>query len=128
LAVARICGDGRRERTRAFTGLVSHYLFQDRFDRPGKGNDKGKVEGLVKFARANFLTPVPVAATREALNVMLAERCRLRQSDRAGRHAETIGTRLAADLAALQRLPDVACQTTSGTGPSAFSVQPGCTG
>lgn len=45
LAVAKICGDGKRERTRAFTELVSHYLFRDRFGRPGKGNDKGKVEG-----------------------------------------------------------------------------------
>ncbi len=116
LAVARICGDGRRERTRAFTGLVSHYLFQDRFGRPGKGNDKGKVEGLVKFARSNFMTPVPVAASYEALNALLAERCRLRQSDRAGRHAETIGERLVADLATLQPLPGVAlepCETTT---------------
>ena len=46
IAVARICGDGKRERTRAFTELVSHYLFADRFGRPGKGNDKGKVEGV----------------------------------------------------------------------------------
>ena len=58
LAVARICGDGTRERTRAFTGLVSHYLFQDRFGRPGRGNGKGKVEGLVKFVRSDFLTPL----------------------------------------------------------------------
>jgi transposase len=116
LAVARICGDGTRERTRAFTGLVSHYLFQDRFGRPGKGNDKGKVEGLVKFARSNFLTPVPVAASHADLNALLAERCRLRQSDRAGRHAETIGERLAADQAALRSLPGVAlepCETTT---------------
>ena len=110
LAVARICGDGKRERTRAFTGLVSHYLFQDRFGRPGKGNDKGKVEGLVKFSRSNFMTPVPIAPSHEALNTMLAERCRLRQSERAGRHAETIGARLAADLAEMQRLPDVALE------------------
>ena len=47
LAVAKILGDGRRQRTRAFTELQSHYLFEDRFGRPGKGNDKGKVEGLV---------------------------------------------------------------------------------
>src|SRR5271166_3040038 len=46
IAVARILGDGKRQRTRAFTELVSHYLFQDRFGRPGKGNDKGKVEAL----------------------------------------------------------------------------------
>jgi transposase len=40
VAVARILGDGKRQRTRAFTELVSHYLFQERFGRPGKGNDK----------------------------------------------------------------------------------------
>jgi len=42
IAVAKICGDGKRDRTRAFTELVSHCLFQDRFGRPGKGNDKGE--------------------------------------------------------------------------------------
>ena len=107
IAVAKICGDGKRERTRAFTELVSHYLFKDRFGRPGKGNDKGKVEGLVKYARANFMTPIPVAASYEVFNAQLIERCRGRQSERAGRHAETIGVRLAADTAALRELPAV---------------------
>ena len=59
LAVAKIPGDGRRQRTRAFTELQSHYLFEDRFGRPGKGNDKGKVEGLVGYSRRNFLVPIP---------------------------------------------------------------------
>lgn len=110
IAVARICGDGRRERTRAFTELVSHYLFQDRFGRPGKGNDKGKVEGLVKYARSNFMTPIPVAPSFDALNAMLADRCRTRQADRAGRHSATIGERLAADLAALRAPPVTALE------------------
>jgi transposase len=105
IAVARIMGDGKRERTRAFTGLVSHYLFADRFGRPGKGNDKGKVEGLVKHARMKFMTPVPQAASFDDFNAELLERCRARQGERAGRHAETIGERLAADLAALRPLP-----------------------
>jgi transposase len=105
IAVTKICGDGRRERTRAFTELVSHYLFKDRFGRPGKGNDKGKVEGLVKYARANFMTPIPVAPSYAALNAMLSESCIARQSDRAGRHHETIGERLVADAAALDDLP-----------------------
>ena len=51
LAVARTLhkslGDGRRKRTRSFTELQSHYRFEDRFGRPGKGNDQGKVEGMV---------------------------------------------------------------------------------
>ena len=80
LAVARICGDGRRERTRAFTELVSHYLFQDRFGRPGKGNDKGEVENLVKNGRRMFLTPVPEAASYEELNARLEADCRTRQA------------------------------------------------
>ena len=35
LAVARILGDGTRRRTQAFAHLQSHYLFRDRFGRPG---------------------------------------------------------------------------------------------
>ena len=65
LAVAAILGDGRRKRTRAFTELQSHYLFEDRFGRPG--NDKGKVEGLVGYARRNFMVPMPAVASFEDL-------------------------------------------------------------
>ena len=50
LAVARILGDGTRRHTKVFSKLQSHYLFADRFGRPGNGNDKGK--GLVGYARA----------------------------------------------------------------------------
>ena len=83
LAVARILGDGRRKRTRAFTELQSHYLFEDRFGRPDKGNDKGKVEGMVGYARRNFLVPVPRVESFEALNAHLEQRC----LERDGRHA-----------------------------------------
>jgi len=107
IAVAKICGDGRRERTRAFTELQSHYLFRDRFGRPGKGNDKGKVEGLVKYARANFMTPIPQAESFDDLNLMLEERCQRRQGEVAGRHSATIGERLVADLGAFEDLPAV---------------------
>ena len=54
LAVTRILGDGRRERTRSFAELQSHYLFLDRFGRPGKGNDKGKVGGLGRLCSAQL--------------------------------------------------------------------------
>src|SRR6266436_2421166 len=82
IAVARILGDGKRQRTRVFAELQSHYLFQDRFGRPAKGNDKGKVEGLVGFARRNFMVPVPAFESFEALNAHLAECCGKRMSDR----------------------------------------------
>ena len=54
LAVAKILGDGRRQRTHVFSELVSQ---EDRFGRPGKGNDKGKVEGLVGYARRTSWSP-----------------------------------------------------------------------
>ena len=44
IAVARILGDGKRQRTRVFTELHSHYLFEDRFGRPGKGNDRAMLD------------------------------------------------------------------------------------
>ena len=105
LAVARILGDGRRKRTRAFTELQSHYLFEDRFGRPGKGNDKGKVEGMVGYVRRNFLVPVPSFESFEALNAHLEERCLTRMDTRLRGHTESIGQRMERDLEALLPLP-----------------------
>jgi transposase len=105
LAVTRILGDGRRERTRSFAELQSHYLFLDRFGRPGKGNDKGKVEGLVGYARRNFLVPLPEVPSFAALNAHLEQRCLARLGDRLRGHTQSIGERLERDLEALQFLP-----------------------
>ena len=105
IAVARVLGDGKRQRTRVFTELQSHYLFKDRFGRPGKGNDKGKVEGLVGYARRNYLVPIPMFESFEALNAHLLECCRRRMTDCLRGHGGTIGERLARDLAAFQTLP-----------------------
>ena len=101
-----------------FSELQSHYLFEDRFGRPGKGNDKGKVEGLVGFARRNFLVPIPVFDSFAALNAHLLACCRKRMSDRLRGHAETIGERLQRDLAALQKPlppPYDACEKVPAT-------------
>jgi transposase len=105
LAVARILGDGTRQRTRVFSELQSHYLFADRFGRPGKGNDKGKVEGLVGLIRRNYLVPLPHAVSFAALNEQLLADCRRRLGDRLRGHAATIGARLARDQACFNDLP-----------------------
>ena len=96
LAVAKILGDGTRQRTQSFSELPSHYLFDDRFGRPGKGNDKGKVEALVGYARRNFFVPVPRVASWDALNADLERQCRARRGQRLRRHTETIGERFRA--------------------------------
>ena len=117
LAVAKILGDGRRRRARAFTELQSHYLFEDRFGRPGKGNDKGKVEGLVGYVRRNFLVPVLSFESFEALNACLEQRCMERMDAKLRGHTETIGHRMERDLEALLPLPPVvydACEKHAG--------------
>ena len=106
LAVARILGDGRRKRTRAFTELQSHYRFEDRFGRPGKGNDQGKVEGMVGYLRRNFLVPVPSFQSFEALNAHLERRCLARMDARLRGHSESIGQRMERDLEALLPRPE----------------------
>ena len=124
IAVAKILGDGKRQRTSVFAELQSHYLFQDRFGRPAKGNDKGKVEGLVGYARRNFMVPIPVFATFEALNAHLAECCRKRMGERLRGYTETIGERLERDLAAFQKSlppPYDACEKV-GTRVSSLSL------
>lgn len=105
LAVAKILGTGIRKRSTLFAALQSHYLFEDRFGRPGKGNDKGKVEGMVGYARRTFMVPFPVARDFDELNAMLEERCRERQNKILRGSDAPIGERLKVDRAVFQDLP-----------------------
>ena len=85
--------------------LQSHYLFAEKFGRPGKGNDKGKVEGLVGYARRNFMVPVPRCASWEELNAHLLEQCRKRRERKLRGHEQTIGERFERDHETLLPLP-----------------------
>ena len=89
------------------TELQSHYLFDDKFGRPGKGNDQGKVEGMVGYVRRNFLVPVPSFESFKALNAHLEARCLERMDAKLRGHTETIGQRMERDLEALLPLPAV---------------------
>src|SRR5450631_856908 len=105
LAVARILGDGTRQKTRAFSELQSHYLFAEKFGRPAKGNDKGKVEGLVGYARRNFLVPIPRVASWEEFNAHLLIQCQKRRERKLRGHQQTIGQRFEKDREMLLPLP-----------------------
>ena len=96
-----LCGE-QRQKTKAFSELQSYYLFADKFGRPAKGNDKGKVEGLVGYARRNFMVPIPHFNSWEEFNAHLEVQCRER---RLRGHTETIGERFERDRAAMLPLP-----------------------
>ena len=105
IAVAKILGGEERQRTRAFSELQSYYLFADKFGRPAKGNDKGKVEGLVGYARRNFMVPIPRVSSWEELNAHLEQQCRKRRERKLRGHSESIGERFERDRAAMLPLP-----------------------
>ena len=115
--VARIMPDGTRQRTQRFSAMLSHYVVTDRYGRPGKGNDKRKVEGLVGYARRNFMVPMPRFADWAAFNDYLEAQCLKRQADILRGHKASIEERLQFDLAAMQALPAApfeACDLRSG--------------
>ena len=64
-----------RKLTHGFLQLQSHYLFQEHFCQVRRPNEKGVVEGVVKFARLNYFVPVPQVKDFDELNAFLAERC-----------------------------------------------------
>ena len=105
IAVAKILGGEERQTTKAFSELQSYYLFADKFGRPAKGNDKGKVEGLVGYARRNFMVPIPHFNSWDEFNAHLEEQCRRRREHRLRGHSETIGERFERDRAAMLPLP-----------------------
>jgi len=124
--VARILPDGTRQRTRAFSAFLSHYLLKDHYGRPGKGNDKGKVEGMVGYTRRNFMVPLPRFASLDDLNDYLEEQCRHRQRDTLRGQSETIGQRLERDLAAMKAMPAApfeACDKKTGQANSLSLVR-----
>jgi transposase len=105
IAVAKILGDGKRVRTKEFSELQSYFLFEDKFARPARGNDKGNVEGLVGYSRRHFMVPMPMANDFDALNAKLLDGCIKRQQAKLRGETETIVERMKRDTAALMALP-----------------------
>ncbi len=75
-SVSQIIGAHSRKLTDGFLQLQSHYLFREHFCRVRCANEKGVVEGAVKFARLNYFVPVPQVKDFEELNAILEAQCR----------------------------------------------------
>ena len=75
VAVTEILTRHRRKHTAEFKRLISHYLFEPHFCNVRRPNEKGVVEGSVRYARLNFMVPVPQVKDYEELNRHLYEGC-----------------------------------------------------
>ena len=114
VCVAQILGPRERELTEGFKQLLSHYLFDPHFCLVRRANEKGVVEGVVKFTRLNFFVPVPQVRDFAELNAHLLEQCRADLQRRLWGQKQTKRQLLVEDQAAFRKLPEVpfaACRT-----------------
>jgi len=114
VCVAKILGPRERELTEGFKQLLSHYLFDHHFCLVRRANEKGVVEGVVKFTRLNFFVPVPQVRDLAELNAQLLRQCREDMERRLWGKTGTKKQLLAEDQAAFRELPVVpfaACRT-----------------
>jgi len=119
-AVAKILAGRERTLTLRFAALVSHYLFEPSFCRPGVGHDKGGVEARGKGVRLQALTPIPAADTLEAINTALLAQLDGRIGERRPGTTETIGARFVEEARCLRPL-DVAFVAEA---PTVVSISP----
>jgi transposase len=81
-AVKKILRGYQREETSRLIGFRSHWGFASDFCNPGRGNEKGGVEGEVGYFRRNHLVPLPYVKDLAELNAHLLRDCRQDQQRR----------------------------------------------
>jgi len=74
-AVRKVLHGRNRTEQESFHKFKAYHSFDTRFTNPAAGHEKGGVEGLVGFARRNYMVPVPESASIEGLNAKLLEQC-----------------------------------------------------
>jgi len=74
-AVRKVLKGKKRIYQKEYAKFQAYYNFSPRFCNPGQGHEKGGVEGLVGYARRNYMVPIPKADSLEHLNEMLLQEC-----------------------------------------------------
>jgi transposase len=74
-AIRKVMRGRDRLEQEAFGKFKAYHSFEARFCNPEGGHEKGGVEGLVGFARRNYMVPVPEAADLEELNEKILGQC-----------------------------------------------------
>jgi transposase len=127
--VAKILQGRDRRLTRGFLQLKSHYLFDHHFCRVRRPNEKGVVEGLVKYTRRNYLVPVPQVRDLAQINNHLRERCRDELVRKLRGKSGSKGQLLEEERSAFLSLPETpfeACRKVSTTASSLSLVRFDC--
>jgi len=105
-AVAKILKGRNREEQDAFTRFRGEFPFQSNFAAPRKGNEKGKVENLVKYIRNRAFGSVSDFSTLEDANSHLLSWLEKDANRIHGTHKEVILSRFQREKSHLNPLPD----------------------
>lgn len=124
VAVKRILEGHNREEQAAFIAFRSHYLFESRFCTPRQGHEKGLVEGLVGYARRNWLVPILEFDTWDELNAYLVGKCQAEGERRLRGMELPIDETFALEQPSMLRLPSrpYACCTVHPVHPDGFGL------
>lgn len=74
-AVQKVLRGRDRIEQDGFIKFKAYYSIDARFCNPASGHEKGGVEGLVGFARRNYMVPVPEAESIAELNEKVLKQC-----------------------------------------------------
>lgn len=106
-AVRRILRGRSREENDAFAAFRGGLILNVQFAAPGKGNEKGGVEGAHGYIEDNFFRPIPSFANLDELNAALAGFCERDLLRTPAGQTQTVGERFATEKRCLGALPAV---------------------
>jgi hypothetical protein len=111
-AVRKILQGKLRLEQESFSKFRAYYSFTARFCNADSGNEKGGVEGLVGFARRNYMVPIPEAESLEELNEKLLADCLSYGSHKMAGRSESVTDLFAGEKAHLLEQPNIAFSNT----------------
>jgi len=103
-AVKRVLFPGR-ELTDRFKALVSHYLFEPCFARPGTGHDKGGIEARGKTIRYQHLVPIPRGDDLEQISNRLVRSLESQAENKKDGNGRTVRERFEEEKPRFRPLP-----------------------
>jgi len=106
-AVQKILRGKNRILQESYDKFRGYHNFVPRFCNRGQGHEKGGVEGLVGYARRNYMVPVPAADTLEDLNKKLLQECLAYGGHRIAGRENTVNELYEEEKGHLLSLPDI---------------------
>lgn len=104
-AVKKVLKGRDRELQQAFVAFQAHYGFKAEFCGPGKGNEKGGVEGAVKYGRHEIFSPMPSVDGRTDVQALCDAYMEREMGRRPRGRSATVGEMWALEESELAALP-----------------------